>query len=439
MLLLDDAHRLDSTSLTMIDRLMAHGALFCIATVVAGQAVPETLTRWWRDERATRIDLGELDQLGVDTLLHVALEGPLDATASAELWAASRGNVLALRELVLGARARELLVQRDGVWCLDGPLGAPTRLREVVEARIGGLDAAARDVLELLALCQPVGLGQLEAAAGLTVLEALERDGLIAIRTDGRRESVRLAHPLHGEVLAGRAAGAAEAFDPVGPGGGGGGVGRTATRGPAAHRHVAVGGDRPGRSRTAAARGPPGALRPRLPPGGHAGPGGARRRAVGRRRAGARRVALQPRLVRGGRGGAGGRHRAGRRATTRWCASPRCAGATCSAAAAARPTPWRWGGRRGESVASTGARDELLTGEAEVLAISGRPLDALALLEQVDVTRAAPARPRCHAACRGVGDDGANGRGGGGERAGVRRPRGARRRARHRLARHAIG
>jgi DNA-binding CsgD family transcriptional regulator len=35
-------------------------------------------------------------------------------------------------------------------------------------------------------------------------------------------------------------------------------------------------------------------------------------------------------------------------------------------------------------VTSVVARDELLTGEAEVLAISGRPLDALALLEQVD-------------------------------------------------------
>ena len=84
---------------------------------------------------------------------------------------------------------------------LDGPLGAPARLRELVEGRVGELEPAARDVLERLALCQPVGLGRLEAAAGLTVLEALERDGLITVRTDGRRESVRLAHPLHGEVL----------------------------------------------------------------------------------------------------------------------------------------------------------------------------------------------------------------------------------------------
>ena len=269
------------------------------------------MTRWWRDERATRIDLGELDQVGVDTLLHVALEGPLDATAAAELWRASRGNMLALRELVLGARAQGLLVQRDGVWCLDGPLGAPTRLREVIEARLGSLDRRCSDVLERLALCQPIGLGELESAAGLTVLEALDRDGLIAIRTDGRRESVRLAHPLHGEVLraglpalrrrsilldqaaAVEAWGARRREDPL----------RIAT-----WRLEATGRADPG---PAAAGGPPGALRPRLPPGGHAGAGRARRRAVGRRRTGARRVALQPRFVRGGRGRAVRRHRAG--------------------------------------------------------------------------------------------------------------------------------
>jgi DNA-binding CsgD family transcriptional regulator len=201
VMLLDDANRLDGSSLTMIDRLLADRTLFCIATIVAGEAVPDTLTRWWRDERATRIDLAELDQLGVDTLLHIALEGPLDTNASSELWRASRGNMLALRELVLGARHREILVQRSGVWTLDGALDAPTRLRELVEGRVGALEPAARDVLEQLALCQPVGLGRLEAASGLLVLEQLERDGLITVRTDGRRESVRLAHPMHGEVL----------------------------------------------------------------------------------------------------------------------------------------------------------------------------------------------------------------------------------------------
>ncbi len=204
VLLLDDAHRVDDWTLRLVDRLLATGTLFCVATVVADQPVAETVVRWWRDERTVRVDLGDLDQLGVDTLLHMALEGPLDAAASAQLWHTGRGNMLALRELVLGARARGALVRRDGVWHLDGPLPAPDRLRELVELRLAELEPVACTVLDQLALCQPLGLGQLEASAGLPVLEELERQSLIAVRTDGRRESVRLAHPLHGEVLRAR-------------------------------------------------------------------------------------------------------------------------------------------------------------------------------------------------------------------------------------------
>jgi DNA-binding CsgD family transcriptional regulator len=204
VLVLDDAHGVDDWSLRVIDRLLAGGLLFCIATIVGGEAAPETVVRWWRDERGIRVDLADLDPIGVDTLLHVALEGPLDGAASAELWRASHGNVLALRELVLGAQEREALVRRDGTWFLDGPLPAPDRLRELVEVRLAALEPPAQDVLDLLALCEPLGLGQLEAAAGLTVLEGLERHGLIVVQTDGRRESVRLAHPTHGDVLRAR-------------------------------------------------------------------------------------------------------------------------------------------------------------------------------------------------------------------------------------------
>lgn len=201
VLLLDDAHRLDPSSLAVVDHLLARGALFGIATVVTGELVPETVTRWWRDERAVRVDLADLDPHSVETLLHVVLGGPLDTVASARLWDASRGNVLALREVVLGAQARGTLLRRDGLWQLAGPIRTTSRIHELVLARIGALDHTSRAVLELLAMCQPVGLSQLEAALGLAALEALERDGLISVRTDRRRQSVRLAHPLHGEVL----------------------------------------------------------------------------------------------------------------------------------------------------------------------------------------------------------------------------------------------
>ena len=204
VLLLDDAHRVDRSSLTMVDLLLAHGGLFVVATINSGEPVPDSVTQWWREERATRIDLEGLDPVGVDTLLHVVLEGPLDDVASIELWRASHGNLLILHELVLGALADESLAYRDGAWRIDGPVGAPITLGDLIAARIDGLAADGRAVLELLALCQPVGLHQLESSFGLDVLEALEREGLIGARTDGRRQSVSLAHPLHREVLRAR-------------------------------------------------------------------------------------------------------------------------------------------------------------------------------------------------------------------------------------------
>jgi hypothetical protein len=36
VLLLDDTHRLDSSSLPMVDRLMAHRTMFWVASIVAG-------------------------------------------------------------------------------------------------------------------------------------------------------------------------------------------------------------------------------------------------------------------------------------------------------------------------------------------------------------------------------------------------------------------
>ena len=133
VLFLDDANRLDGSSLALIDDLMTSSALFCVATVVTGEPVPETVIRWWREERAARVDLSELDPVAVDTLLHVVLEGPLDEMASTQLWNASRGNMLALRELVLSATSRHQLTSRDGVWQLTGALVPPARLRELVE------------------------------------------------------------------------------------------------------------------------------------------------------------------------------------------------------------------------------------------------------------------------------------------------------------------
>ena len=64
--------------------------------------------------------------------------------------------------------------------------------------------AAAADALDILAVWEPAGLSTLEAIVGRDQLEVLDRAGLLAVRTDGRRQQVTLAHPLYGEILRAR-------------------------------------------------------------------------------------------------------------------------------------------------------------------------------------------------------------------------------------------
>jgi len=199
MTVADDVSLLDDVSLALLGHLAAHAAIFLIATVRTGEAIPDLVTGLWRDGRVERVDLHDLSRAHLETLLRLALRGPIEAGAGRELWEVTRGNPLYVRELVLGALDSGALVERSGVWHLEGQLPATSRLLDLVEQRIGGLPAEARSVVELLALCEPVDLGYLETAAPTTVLDSLERAALVTI-TVGEGQ-VRLAHPMHGKVV----------------------------------------------------------------------------------------------------------------------------------------------------------------------------------------------------------------------------------------------
>ena len=195
----DDVALLDAASLALLGYLAAQGTIFLIATVRTGDPAPDLLTGLWRDGRMERVDLEDLSRTQLDTLLHLALGGPIEAGAGREFWEVTMGNPLYVHELVLGALGSGALVERSGVWHLEDRRPATSRLLDLVGQRIGGLSAEARSVVELLALCQPLELGYLETAAPFGVLESLERAGLVTIAVaDGE---VRLAHPLHGEVI----------------------------------------------------------------------------------------------------------------------------------------------------------------------------------------------------------------------------------------------
>jgi DNA-binding CsgD family transcriptional regulator len=204
VLFVDDFHLLDHTSATLVGQLVDADLVFLVATVRTNASVPPGLDSLWQRARVRRIDLPDLDRAAVDTLLHLVLHGPVEATTTAEIWGASQGNMLFVRELVLGALDSERLVHQRGVWRLVGPLVTTARLHELVATRLGSLEKAATDALDILAVWEPAGLVTLEAIVADGLLEMLDRSGLLAVRADRRRQQVTLAHPLYGEILRAR-------------------------------------------------------------------------------------------------------------------------------------------------------------------------------------------------------------------------------------------
>lgn len=202
VLLVDDLHWLDSASAVLLRQLMDAGAVHLVGTVRTGEPYGEAVAALTGGDSVRRVDLAVLDSARIGELLAAALGRPVARHTVHELSAASGGNVLYLRELVLGALAAGDLTEDGEIWQLrEGRLPGTARLAEVIGTRLAGADLAGRPVLELLALCEPLPLADAEAVAAPHTVADLEEAGLIRVTQDRRRTSVSLAHPLYGEVL----------------------------------------------------------------------------------------------------------------------------------------------------------------------------------------------------------------------------------------------
>ena len=197
----DDAQWLDDASAVLIHQLVAAGEATVVASAREGAEAPAPVTALWKDGLLERIDVHPLDTDAVVAVLETVLGGQVERAGAVRLATRCRGNALFLRELIEEAQRLQLIREQYGVWVIGDPPARSARLAELVADRIGDLDDPAREVLELIALAEPVGLAMLERLASVEGVETLERRGLAALGIDGRRNEVRLAHPVHGDVV----------------------------------------------------------------------------------------------------------------------------------------------------------------------------------------------------------------------------------------------
>jgi DNA-binding SARP family transcriptional activator len=203
LLVVDDIDQLDDLSRSLVASLIVDRAVFAVVTLRSGNALEASIEHLVKDGHLERLHVAELDPDAAEALLHRALGAPMLRTSLRQLVDGSLGNPGILRQLVETAREAGHLELVHGVWQLTGPLETSPTLEGLVAQRIEGLEGEARHALDLLAVAGELGLQLLSDLVGEDAVESVERRGVLAVRQDGRRTRVGLAHPLYGEVLRG--------------------------------------------------------------------------------------------------------------------------------------------------------------------------------------------------------------------------------------------
>ena len=125
---------------------------------------------------------------------------------SAAVEANRRQQSLYLRNIVEQEVADGRIVQEHGHWRWIGDPIMPPGLVELIESRIGDLPTPVSDVIDVLAVGEPIELATLTRITDAAAVEEAETRGLITLEPAGRGIEVRVAHPLYGQVRRKRAA-----------------------------------------------------------------------------------------------------------------------------------------------------------------------------------------------------------------------------------------
>jgi DNA-binding CsgD family transcriptional regulator len=202
----DDAHLLDDLSAFVLHQIVARGTAKVVMTVRDGEPVPAAIQDVWKGGQLDRLDLQPLSMNETGMLLTATLDGPVDTHAVRRLWKLTGGNTLYLRNIVEQELGDGRLEKWQGYWQWRGDPVLPPGLAELIDSRMGSLPAGVSDVIDLLAVGEPIELASLTRMTDPAAVEEADTRGLIALDDLDGRVDVRLAHPLYGEVRRNRAA-----------------------------------------------------------------------------------------------------------------------------------------------------------------------------------------------------------------------------------------
>lgn len=220
VVLVDDAHLLDDVSAAFLLDAADGTTVSVIYTVTAGAARPDAVTALWKDQAAPRVDVEPLDTADVTAMVqHLLGGGDVPDWVGDRLADLTGGRPFDIVERVRAAQEAGTLTLVRGRWQLVGNPPTPASLVDIVSARLDRMADDARDLLELLVVCEALSVPVIERLGLSDALDDLEAAGLVRVTDRPRRDaagivpsrrpvpSTMTAHldrPVYGEAVATR-------------------------------------------------------------------------------------------------------------------------------------------------------------------------------------------------------------------------------------------
>jgi DNA-binding CsgD family transcriptional regulator len=202
LLRVDDAELLDALSARYVAWLVRDQHARLVLTCRDFTALAEPLRALWQDDLLERIDLEPLDLAETSSLVERALGAPLEPASVEQVHRATQGNPLHLREVVRAGLSSGALEHTALSWYWRGRVTASLSLTDMYRTELAALPSVLRDVVEIVALAEPIPLPRLLALVDGTDLDRAVGLGFVRIdSTDTGSPVARSSHPLVGEVV----------------------------------------------------------------------------------------------------------------------------------------------------------------------------------------------------------------------------------------------
>lgn len=200
LLVLDNIDFLDDMSLWLLSQLLLEPDIRLIATHRSDRPLRMELMESVVSRQLSVVTLDDLTQEQLREFLDDRLGGRAAGSLVRDIHALTGGNLQTAKLLLDEAAARGEIVEQADSWMLSGPIRLDgSQALELTRHRLEGYSVPQRQVVDILAVGEPIPLAVLGQLGQKRAIEALRADGTIRVLKEGK-ETATLSHAIEARL-----------------------------------------------------------------------------------------------------------------------------------------------------------------------------------------------------------------------------------------------